>query len=95
MSDLQCPVRVCLTAGTEDQRGERVALVLDRSRSSAADVVSELEELADQYRGEAVQVLLGDDLAADVVRRLTGARDPQPSAVVVLEGDADGWRLSS
>jgi hypothetical protein len=95
VSDLQCPVRVCLTTGDEDQRGERVALVLDRAGGRAGDVVSELEELADLYRGEAVAVRLDRDLAADVVRLLTGARGTGSAGVTVVEGDADGWRLST
>lgn len=87
MTDLQCPVRVHL--GPEDPRDDRVALVLDRSTADAADVVAELEELADLYRGEAVRVVMGAALAAEVARRLTGV----PTQARSFEGDSEGWSV--
>ena len=78
-------------AADDDQRADRVALVVDGAGRGAEEIAAELEELADQYRGEAVQVLVDTDLAADVVRLLTGSRSP----ATTLEGDADGWRVST
>lgn len=85
MSDLHCPVRVHL--GGPEPHPDRIAELLDRRGRSPDEVVTELAGLADEFRGEAVQLRVAPEVAQEVSRRLTG-RDE----VTCLEGDADGWR---
>jgi broad specificity phosphatase PhoE len=97
VSDLQCPARIFLAR--EDQardgislRGERIAQVYGGSAALAA-----LEDIADQHRGEAVLVV-GDAgaIAATLARLAFPPAAPgrlENGAYVLLEHDADGWRL--
>ena len=97
MSDLQCPARIFLAR--EDQardgislRGERIAQVYSGSAALVA-----LEDIADQHRGEAVLVV-GDAgaIAATLARLAFPPAAPgrlENGAYVLLEHDADGWRL--
>ncbi len=73
-------------------RGERIAQVY---RGSAA--LGVLEDIADQHRGEAVLVV--GDVGA-IAATLVGLAFPpaapgglEEGAYVLLEHDADGWRL--
>lgn len=58
-------------------------------------VVAVLHDLADTHRGEAVLVVLGQELVPDVVARLgaSGSRTPgnAEGGIALVEGDADGW----
>jgi broad specificity phosphatase PhoE len=101
VSDLQCPARIFLAREdrprdaiplTERLRGERIAHVYTRSVALAV-----LEEIADRHRGEAVLVVgRGADIAGTLAAL---ACPPSPSGYVangeyvLLEHDADGWRL--
>lgn len=75
----------------EDPSGDRIARVLDGTGHSPEEVAGELTELADEYRGEAVRVILDDAGRAALVRLLTGRSAP----AAVLERDADGWRVAT
>jgi hypothetical protein len=98
VSDLQCPVRVYVAAsprlgGQSGGRppGERLADVLTWTASDLADVPSAFGDLADRYRGEAVLVVVEDERGLAAVEEWSGvrARDGR----LVIEGDADGWRI--
>lgn len=85
MSDLHCPVRVHL--GGPEPHPDRIADLLDRRGRSPDEVVAELDGLADEFRGEAVQLHVAPEVAQEVCRRLVGRDEP-----TCLEGDGDGWR---
>ena len=101
MTDLQCPARVFLAredqardgiSPTERLRGERIAQVYGGSAALAA-----LEDIADQHRGEAVLVVGDAGAIAATLARLAfppaAPGRPENGAYVLLEHDADGWRL--
>lgn len=58
--------------------------------------------LADEHRGEAILMVGADPVLAAVASRVTRNGSPRPTtgaplppdAVVAVEGDADGWRLT-
>ena len=92
MSDLQCPVRVLLAVRDESstellartEAAERVAL--RREVETADGLNSCLEEIVDTHRGETV-------LITGSAQALASWRGPaSPRSVIVLEGDASGWR---
>ncbi len=85
MSDLHCPVRVHL--GGPEPHPDRIVDVLDRRDRGPEEVAAELAGLADEFRGEAVQLHVAPEVAREVCRRLVGRDEP-----ICLEGDADGWR---
>ena len=97
MSDLQCPALVyVVTGGDANQRpaGVRIASVYTWSADEVSDVRAALDDLADRHRGESVLVLV-DEAQGALVRswaRSAGAPDGADGPLV-LEGDADGWRV--
>ena len=58
-----------------------------------ADVVEELQSLADLHRGERVVVPVGAEQLAVVLEHLGRVRGPARDVVVLEIGD-DGWALS-
>lgn len=88
MSDLQCPVTLLVTTAVpQGHRGEVVRLA-----AAAHDARERLDDVGDLRRGETV-VVVTDDVPA-LVLLLTG-RAPTTGDAVLVEGDADGWRLSA
>ncbi|HEX2704459.1 MAG TPA: histidine phosphatase family protein, partial [Candidatus Lustribacter sp.] len=75
--------------------GESGTAILARMRQA-------LDEVADRHRGEAVLVVShGGAMSLALPRLVSGAASPTLAvpavanrAVVALEGDADGWRLT-
>ena len=100
MSDLQCPARIFLAREDQardgipltERRGERIAQVYSGSAALAA-----LEDIADRHRGEAVLVVGDVGTIAATLARLAfppaASRYLENGAYVLLEHDADGWRL--
>jgi len=101
VSDLQCPARIFLAREdqardgiplTERLRGEPIAQFYSGSAALAA-----LEDIADRHRGEAVLVVGDVGTIAATLARLAfppaASRYLENGAYVLLEHDADGWRL--
>lgn len=87
MSDLQCPVTLLVTTAVpQGHRGEVVHL-----DAASPDARERLDDVADLRRGETV-VVVTDDVPA-LVLLLTGRTTSGDE--VLVEGDADGWRLSA
>ena len=97
MSDLQCPARVYVATPDEadpQPSGVRIASVYTWSAGEVADVRAALDDLADRHRGESVLVLVDEAQRAEI-GRWAGSAGGQDRAdgPLVLEGDADGWRI--
>ena len=90
---LHCAATLVLVpVGTAPDDAAGVGAVLVGPLAPGADVVEELQVLADLHRGERVVVPVGPDQLAAVLEHL--GRVPGPAAdVVVLEIGDDGWAL--
>lgn len=86
MSDLQCPARFVLLHA-QDGESTQVDVRLD----TRTDPLTQLEDLADLHRGEALVVAVPEDAVAALPTRLR----PDPGAALRVELDADGWRSYS
>jgi hypothetical protein len=72
----------------------RIASVYTWSERNVTDVRAELDDLADRHRGESVVVVVDDAQHAAISDWAAGpgGRD-DADGPLVLEGDADGWRI--
>lgn len=90
---LHCAVTLVLVpVGTAAEDVVGVGAVAAAPLSPGADVVEELQALADLHRGERVVVPVGHGQLAVVLEHL-GRAPGSPHDAVVLEIGDDGWAL--
>jgi hypothetical protein len=90
---LHCAATLVLVpVGTAPDAAAGPGAVVAPPLAPEADVVEELQSLADLHRGERVVVPVGPEQLAAVVEHLGRVRGPAQDVVVLEIGD-DGWSL--